>query len=195
MRSTWIFPLATVLASTSAWAHQPVLNDDVQYTLADPYVVQEPEISKAIYAELTGRPHYYQIHSDVPFDFYAGVTAPKVDGCELETWFSFEVLASDLNVIAVADGESFEWWSWFEEFGRQWYWVGPEIGENFLSNREYPAGTYYIRVFNADNVGKYVLAIGDVESFTPAVIGRAMRIVPEINERFWGDATCYPGAR
>ena len=41
--------------------------------------------------------------------------------------------------------------------GKQWYWNGPEIGENFLSNRVYDAGTYYIRVFNESNTGQYII--------------------------------------
>ena len=41
----------------------------------------------------------------------------------------------------------------------KWYWVGPEYGADFKSTNVFEAGTYYLRVFNNDNSGNYVLAI------------------------------------
>jgi hypothetical protein len=103
---------------------------------------------------------------------------------------SFDVLDSNLQVIDSVDGKSFEWWEWYEEFGKDWYWVGPELGKEFKSDRIYEAGTYYIRVFNGSNEGQYVLAVGDVEKFTLPVIARTILTMPKINSRFWNDRIC-----
>jgi hypothetical protein len=184
------FVVFLALLTTPALAHQPMLATEGPQTLDAPIEVKEPEISKAYFGQLTGRSAYYRIASDKPFRFYAGITVPKIDDCPLRTRFSFDVLDANQKLIETADGEQFEWWPWFEDFGKKWYWVGPEIGAEFKSTRELPSGTYYIRVFNADSRGRYVLAIGDVESFTPDVIVKTMIILPSINRDFWDNVTC-----
>ncbi len=176
--------------SMPAMAHQPVVSDGKEYPVEAPFEIEEPEISKAFYAELNGEPHYYRIVSDVPFRFYAGVTVPKIDGCPLAQRFSFDVLDDKLEPIVAADGEKFEWWPWYENFGKKWYWVGPEVGAEFKSDREFAAGKYFIRVFNAANEGRYVLAVGDIESFTPDVVAKTMIVIPGINRDFWDSVTC-----
>ena len=159
-------------------------------SISAPFEVTEPEVSKAIFAQLKGEAQYYRITSDVPFRFYAGITVPKIDGCPLDRRFSVDVLDKDLKLIVAADGERFDWWPWYESFGRKWYWVGPEIGSHFKSNRQLDAGTYYLRVFNAEQSGRYVLAIGDIESFPIDVIARTLVQMPGINHDFWDTVTC-----
>ncbi len=179
-----------VLLSLPAWAHQPVVAARASYPPEAPYEIVDPEISKAIFAELEGEPQYYRIVSETPFRFYAGITTPRIEGCPLVTWFSFDVLDGDFRPIATLDGETFAWWSWYEKFGGKWYWIGPEIGEDFKATEKYPAGTYNIRVHNEENQGKYVLAVGDIESFTLDVIARSLITMPGINERFWDSRAC-----
>ena len=159
-----------ILASWSVDAHQPVLNSESIHNAKSPYIIEEPEISKAIFSELKGEPHYYRIDSDSRFEFYAGITVPKIDDCPISKKFSFEVLNADFGLIERKDGENFNWWPWYEKHGEKWYWIGPEVGEKFKSNREYNKGTYYIRVYNQTNTGQYVLAVGDIESFPISVI-------------------------
>jgi hypothetical protein len=55
-------------------------------------IIEQSEISKAIFSELKGNPHYFRIDSNSSFEFYAGITVPKIDGCPLSKKFSFEVL-------------------------------------------------------------------------------------------------------
>ena len=73
---------------------------------------------------------------------------------------------------------------------RDRYWVGPEYGEGFKSSNVFDEGTYYIKVFNKDNIGKYVLAIGDIEKFTPLVIAKTIITLPSINKKFWDKNNC-----
>ena len=175
---------------SQAFAHKPVLNENSTYPPDAPYEIEEPEISKAIYSTLTGEPHYYRIKSDVDFDFYAGILAAKIGDCSLESKFSFEVLDSDFHKIDFADGEKFEWTPWYEEYGKQWYWNGPEVGKNFLSDRVYDAGTYYIKVFNNSNTGQYIMAVGDIEKFSFTDIVGLLFSMGDIEDEYWYPSLC-----
>ena len=179
-----------LLLLTHAYAHKPVLNKNSIYPADAPYEIEDPEISKAIYSTLSGNPHYYRIQSDVNFDFYAGILAAKIGECALESKFSFEVLDSEFHRIDLADGENFEWIPWYEEYGKQWYWNGPEIGENFLSDRVYKAGTYYIKVFNETNTGQYIMAVGDIEKFSFTDIVGLLFSMGDIENEFWDPSLC-----
>ena len=179
-----------LLLFTHAYAHKPVLNKNSTYPPDAPYEIEDPEISKAIYSTLSGNPHYYRIQSDVNFDFYAGILAAKIGECALESKFSFEVLDSEFHRIDLADGENFEWIPWYEEYGKQWYWNGPEIGENFLSDRVYKAGTYYIKVFNETNTGQYIMAVGDIEKFSFTDIVGLLFSMGDIENEFWDPSLC-----
>lgn len=183
------YAFALTFAASAAAAHVPVLDTDPK-TAEAPYLIDDAEHSKAIYAILDGDADYYRIEEDAPFDFYVGITAAKLEGCDLQRTFSFEVLNADMEVIDGRDGSDFDWWPWFEEFGKQWYWVGPEIGEDFGSTNVYPAGTYYVRVFNNDNQGKYVLAIGDDERFGLGTLLTIRGTVRRTSEIFWDEADC-----
>ena len=84
--------LSVILVLKSAEAHQPVLNSEKNNSLEKPYIIEEPEVSKAIFAELKGEPHYYRIDSNTKFKFYAGITAPKIDNCPLKSFHSMSLI-------------------------------------------------------------------------------------------------------
>jgi len=191
---TKILSVAFLLAFlTQAYAHKPVLNESSTYPADAPYEIEEPEISKAIYSTLTGDPHYYRIQSAIDFDFYAGILAAKIGECALESKFSFEVLDSEFDKIYLADGENYVWVPWYEEYGKQWYWNGPEVGEKFLSNEVFKAGTYYIKVFNKTNTGQYVIAVGDIEKFSFTDIVGLIFSMGKIEDEFWDPDKCSDG--
>ena len=190
MKVKLLFFVVFLFAITSSFAHQPILNSDGEMSSNKPYVIENPEISKAIYSTLKGADHYYMISSNKPFNFYAGLTVPKIDDCDDFLRFSFAVLDSDFHIIKEFDGQKYQWWEWYEPYGKKWYWVGPEYGKDFKSLNVFDAGTYYIKVFNKGNIGKYVLAVGDIEKFTPIVIAKAIITVPKINKKFWDKSNC-----
>ena len=121
-----ILCLSISLVSWSVDAHQPVLIYKSANSAKAPYIIEDPEISKAIFSELKGKPHYYRIDSD----------------------------------------------------------------SKFKSNRVYKEGTYYLHIFNRFNTGRYVLAVGDTESFPFTVIVRMLFTMPKINSAFWDDVNC-----
>ena len=175
---------------TQIHAHKPVFNENSSYPPDAPYEIEDPEISKAIYSTLSGDPHYYRIQSEEDFDFYSGILAAKIGDCHLESKFSFEVLDSEFHLLYLADGENFEWTPWYEEYGKQWYWNGPEIGQNFASNKVFKAGTYYIKVFNDTNTGQYILAVGDIEKFSVTDIVGLFFSMGKIENEFWESKQC-----
>ncbi len=182
--------LSLLLACSQTIAHKPVLNENSSYPPEAPYNVEDPEISKAIYSTLNGDSHFYRIESEEDFNFYAGILAAKIGDCQLEEKFSFEVLDSEFHRIYLADGENFEWTPWYEEYGKQWYWNGPEVGKNFLSNEVFKAGTYYIKVFNNVNKGQYIIAIGDIEKFSFTDIVGLIFSMGKIEDEFWNPSLC-----
>ena len=188
--------VAATLLPLAANAHAPIVNDKGQdYTAQSPFVIQDPEHSKAIFSELQGAPQYFRIDSTEPFRFYAGITQAKLDSCTMQTPFSYDVLDANMNRIDGRDGSKFDWWPWYEEYGKTWYWVGPEIGADFQGNRTYEAGTYYIRVHNASNSGKYVLAVGDIEKFGIGTIAGMVvnGTMKKVRNGWWDESLCQKG--
>ena len=185
--------LLIIFFSINTFAHQPRLNEEGDYAMSkdDPYIIKDPEISKAIYSTLDGAEHFYKIKSDEDFNMYAGITVAKQDDCPDEFQkFSFSILDENFNTLHAFDGESFKWWSWYEEYGKKWYWVGPEYGADFKSTNIFKKGTYYLKVNNNSNQGNYVLAVGDIEKFNALVIGKMMLVLPKINKKFWNKNNC-----
>ena len=146
MKIKLLFLVVLLLVITSSFAHQPILNSDIEMSLDKPYVIKSPEISKAIYSILKGTDHYYVISSEKSFNFYAGLTVPKIDGCDDFVRFSFAVLDNDFHIIQEFDGQKYHWWKWYEPYGKKWYWVGPEYGKSFKSTKIFETGTYYIKL-------------------------------------------------
>lgn len=172
-----------------AVAHSPLL-DFSEKRQDSPLLIEEPEHSKAIFSELRGAPHFYKISAEEAFDFYVGISTPKIDDCPLGRTFSFEILDANGERIDGRDGGSFDWWPWYEKWGKTWYWIGPEIGKEFNATERYLAGTYFIKVFSPENRGQYVLAVGDEERFGIRLLLTVWRGMNKIRKQFWEAPPC-----
>ena len=160
-------------------AHQPRLEVGVNSSMNNPIVVQNPEISQAFYGNLNGQPDYYSITSDKPFKLFVNILVPQSPGISPD-FVSAQVTDSSGKPIALLDGKKSEWMPLFEEFGGDYYLQGPEFTQNVS------AGTYYIKVFNANNTGKYSIAIGDIEAFPPDESLKALFTIPLLKEQIFG---------
>ncbi|MDY9924513.1 hypothetical protein [Methanobacterium sp.] len=172
--------LVLLLASISmVSAHQPRLNTETAVSTQNPIIVDNPEISQAFYGELNGKPAYYQINSDKPFQLYVNLLVPTSPGQGGE-FVSAEITDTSGNVVIFLNGTNSNWTPYFEEFGGDYYLKGPE------ATLEVPAGVYNIRVFNSQNQGKYSIAIGKIESFPANEAITALFTLPLLKEQFFG---------
>jgi hypothetical protein len=154
-------------------AHQPRIGFDTG-TLENPIEVEEPEISKAYYKELVGNPEYYKINSNQDFLLYLNLLSPDIENAKTD--FIVEVL-KDEEIVFILESE--EWGEFYEPFGGDNYLQGPELEEQVSS------GIYIIKVSNPDNLGKYSLAVGKIESFPPVEIIKTIFALPKIKKDFF----------
>ncbi len=174
-----VFLLVLFFSISAVSAHQPRLETGTNVSMNNPIVVQNPEISQAFYSTLHGNPDYYKIQSDVPFKLFLNLLVPTSPGIQGD-FVSAEVLDANGNVLLTLNGTNSTWTPMFEEFGGDNYLSGPEV------TKQMPAGTYFVKVFNAENQGKYNIAIGDIESFPLDESIKAIVTIPLLKEQFFG---------
>lgn len=154
------------------FAHQPRIVDSRET------VVTNPEISKAYYGNLTGEPDTYVINTTTPFDLYVNILVPDIAGQKKDV---SAVVLKDGKQVAVLDGATFAWKQFFEEFGHDTYWMGPE----YKARAE--AGKYEVRVWSSNNDSKYSLAIGEIEAFDFKEGMNALALIPELKKNFFNE--------
>ena len=150
----------------SVLAHQP------RMVTSDSITVHTPEISQAFYAELHGHPQTYLILADRPFHLFLQLTAPNIPNARTDFRFS---VTHDAHLLQQFDGAATTWKTFNEPFGGDTYLAGPEYEETAAL-----PGHYRIVVSSPDNLGKYVLAIGNIESFTLADWLHTLAVLPKV---------------
>lgn len=168
-----LFLALFVFLPAIALAHQPRIIESRLTTVPD------PEISKAYYGVLVGEPDVYVIHASESFDLYVGILVPNIEGQKKDISAVIIKNGDAERPIAVLEGINFEWKKFFEEFGRDTYWKGPEY------EARVDAGTYEIRVWSSNNDSAYSLAVGKIESFGPSEIIHAYITIPQIKSFFF----------
>ena len=154
-------------------AHQPRITESRLTQVPD------PEISKAYYAELSGEPDVYVITSSEAFDLYVNLLVPDIAGQKKDV---SAVVLQDGKELTVLDGPNFTWTKFYEPYGADTYWMGPE----YRARAE--AGTYEIRVWSSGNDSKYSLAIGEIEAFDQKEGMNALTIIPELKKNFFDES-------
>jgi len=161
----------------SAFAHQP---QNIMRTKGL-IVVNDPEVSKAYYGELTGSPQVFRINSQKEFNLYVGLLLPKIPNIEKNLSADiYKINGDNKELLVKLFGPSFNWTEFYEPFGGDYYWQGPEYKNNVS------AGNYEIEVNNPKNLGKYSLAIGEKEEFPPNEILRTIKVLPDLKKNFFG---------
>jgi hypothetical protein len=131
-------------------AHQPRIIYDKTNVYEN---ILNPEISQAFYGELRGNPDYYFINSTSDFVLYLNILSPDINNARKD--FSFEIFSKNGNITV----NGTNWKKFYEEFGGDNYWKGPEFEKNVST------GFYIIEITNPENEGRYSLAVGKIESF------------------------------
>ncbi len=162
--------LSAFLLPTASVAHQPRIVKE------NPTIVTLPEVSKAYYGTLDGKPAVYMIRSEKAFALYVGVLVPDIAGQKKDV---SAVILKDGKQLALLNSTNFQWKTYFEEFGRDTYWQGPEY------KAQADAGTYEIRVTSTNNDSRYSLAVGETEAFDFKEGMNALTLIPELKKDFF----------
>jgi len=171
MQAAYFF-IISCLFMPNVFAHQPrLVGNDTDIA------VDQPEISKAYYGSLTGKPATYRIESPEPFRLYVNILVPDIQGIDKDV--SVKIIKQG-TVIAILEGIEHDWTHFYEPFAGDHYFRGSEYV------KEQDAGTYDIEVYSPDNAGKYVLAIGDREAFPLGELVRTYVVLPRLKSEFFG---------
>lgn len=158
---------------TFAFAHQPRITNSRET------IVLSPEVSKAYYGKLMGVSDVYTINADASFNLYVNVLVPDIRGQKKD--ISAIIFRNGVELKKL-DGLTFEWKQFYEPFGADKYWMGPEY------KARVEAGTYEVRVSSPNNDSKYSLAIGEIEAFDMKEGLSALSIIPELKKNFFNES-------
>ena len=159
-----------------ASAHQP----RIPYN--NPVNVIDPEISKAYYGTLQGDPVTYRISTLVPFSLYVNVLVPDIAGQKKDVSAAIIKNSDTDHPVAVLEGINAPWQKFYEPFGADTYWRGPEY------KAQVGPGLYEIKVWSSNNDSTYSLAIGEKESFNFSETLNALQLIPTIKQRFFHES-------
>jgi hypothetical protein len=155
------------------FAHQPIIVD------TEKIYVTKPEVSKAYYAKLLGKPHTYIINVNSAIDLYVNVLFPYNEGPKKN--ITINVFKGDQSIGILSSGEV-DWKKFFEPFGQSMYWQGPELKKNV------DAGKYKILVQSKEKNLRYVLAIGETEAWNGIDSINAILLIPMLKKNFFEES-------
>ena len=154
-------------------AHQPRLVEMEKIN------VTEPEISKAYYGNLSGKPHIYTISTSSPIDLYVNVLVPFIEGPEKNV--IVKILKGE-QLMGILSPKKGDWKEFFEPFGHSMYWKGPEFKVRA------DAGKYKIHVKSTEKSIRYVLATGEIEAFDGPESLNAILLIPKLKKDFFEES-------
>jgi len=158
-----------------AQAHQPrlVWSQDV-------IEISNPEVSQAFYAELKEKPQFFRIVTYEELPLYVSLLVPDIEGADKDFNVRIYRTRVPLAELANLDSRQYDWTRFYEKYAGDWYWQGPEFRQTV------PLGVYEIEVSSPDNLGKYVLAMGEKEEFLIKEALKTIVVIPELKSDFFG---------
>ncbi len=168
--------LCGLLFPAAASAHQPRLVEGTSTTVA------QPEVSKAYYGELRGEPHVFHISSSKPFALYVNILVPDIVGQKKDVSALIVKKGVTTSPLAALSGPDFAWKPFFEPFGYDHYFMGPEYRGHV------GPGAYEVLVSSNNNDSKYSLAIGETEAFDATEGLSALYLIPRIKRNFFNES-------
>ncbi|MFA6384895.1 MAG: hypothetical protein WCY10_05965 [Candidatus Omnitrophota bacterium] len=178
--NSWIkglfFLLFMALVSNSAYAYQPRAVFSAKHPFSNPVVIINPEVSKIYYGQLTGDADYYRIDSRRHYQLYLNIMVPDRKISRLD--MTVDVIADNKALLRLK-GKGYIWERFFDPLARDRYLKGPDLDWRLRQ------GTYYIKVYNKGNLGKYSLSVGVREPFSPLETLKTAFILPGIKARFF----------
>jgi hypothetical protein len=154
-------------------AHQPRLVEMEKINIT------KPEISKAYYGNLSGKPHIYTISTSSPIDLYINILVPFIEGPGKNV--TVKIFKGE-QLIRTLSPTKDDWKEFFEPFGQSMYWKGPEFKVRA------DAGKYKIHVHSTEKSIRYVLATGEIEAFGGSESLRAILLIPKLKKNFFEES-------
>ena len=164
------FFLTLISWPLAALAHQPRIVETEKINIT------KPEVSKAYYGKLSGKPHTYTISTSSAIDLYVNVLVPFIEGPRKNV--VVKIFKDGQPLESLNPGEN-DWKKFFEPFGQSMYWQGPE----FKIRAE--AGKYKIIVQSREKRIRYVLATGEIEAFDGTESLNAILLIPKLKKNFF----------
>lgn len=172
---TILILITIIFTSTIVFAHKPIYTDEGATTIQNAQKIDEPEISWAIYGELTEENdvYFYKVEGKKGMDLYVQMTIPKIKGNENFTptigvlGKEFEKTKDELP-FEVPEGYGVKI---IEPTEVKRDFFEPFTQTNYLMRQEETIklkndDTYYIAVYDKEKrSGKYTLAVGKEEEF------------------------------
>lgn len=138
-------------------AHQPLIVPE-EKSEENPVDISHPEIARSFYGELRGEEHWFVLTAKEKFAFPFDIMVPDRENAEK---VSAELLNANKQSLVLFDGENSLLKRYFHDaLGGGYYLKGVGYGRNLPAAPVLPPGVYYIRVYNAENIGRYSLMLG-----------------------------------
>ena len=166
------------LSITAVTAHQPRIELGLNNTIAEPLIIENPELGQAFYGNLKGHPDYYQINSNKSFELVISTLVPASSGLG-GSLPSITVKDCNKRNIIDINGDNSTWTPFVGEF-HDYYLEGSEVTKNLT------AGTYNIEVYNTNNKGKYLMIIGNETVLSVDDSLQDFVNSPTLKEQFFG---------
>lgn len=170
-----ILAVLLLLTPFFAFAHQPRIVDEK----AGVITISGPEISKAYYGKLEGKPQVFQFSASETLPFYMNILVPTTTEGKKDVSATLYNENNPNKLIITIGGEQGTWKLFHEEFGNDDYYQSTEY------KADIPAGNYEIRVTSTSNDSLYSLAVGETESFPLVEIARSFITLPHIKSFFF----------
>ena len=119
--------------------------------------VKNPQTSQAFYDELQGKPKIYFIDFIEASDLDLNLSVPATGADRTISYFADIFLLSDIaesEKVASIGGSVLDWQESYDPLIREYYYRGSDLSQQL------PAGKYRVEVYSTDNLGKYILQIG-----------------------------------
>ncbi|MFA6228022.1 MAG: hypothetical protein WC668_02445 [Patescibacteria group bacterium] len=167
---------AGLLTAVSVSAHQSRLAYRMTAAKDAPIVITNADVSQAFYGQLKGEIDYYDLQLASPLDFYFQILVPDI--ADIRTSLIAQLNDSNGKPLAVLNGLGYPWQKFHEDFAGDDYLQGPE------KKISLPAGDYRLMVSSPNNLGKYVLVVGEKESFPLGESLKTLRLLPGLKKFF-----------
>lgn len=183
MKKILVFFLATFFIfflTASASAHQPRLVYNLDLSSTTPLAITNANVSQAFYGQLRGQPEFFQLQFSQPLDFYFQILTPDLPDSQENISVELSQIEPESNGFRplLLDGSDANWVPFYEDYAGDNYWQGPD------KQITLEPGTYLLRVSSPDNTGKYVLVVGQEESFPPDEALKTILNMPALKAYF-----------